>query len=112
MGKRSQALKRALYGIDSDGYSTLTTPTNTAAPTQTGLGKVGNQQVCHPGTWTGSSASTYYQWKLDGVAIANARLQVYTPVASDSTHALTCAVTVANLKGALTVATAAVTVVP
>ena len=68
MTKRSQARKRELYGVDSDGHtsSSVTIPANTAPPTQIGPGKVANLQTVNPGTWTGSYARVSYQWRING----------------------------------------------
>ncbi|MGZ4535814.1 MAG: CHAP domain-containing protein [Nocardioidaceae bacterium] len=46
--------------------------TNTSKPTVTGTAKVGAQLAASPGTWSQPDATISYQWRADGVNIANA----------------------------------------
>jgi hypothetical protein len=94
-----------------------------AAPSITGSGQQGTQQVCQGDRWSDWAwqqplLSTIpgfpaYQWSLDGTAIAGASSQSYTPAAGDVGHALTCTVTVTyGLLGTTDTATStAVTVI-
>jgi streptogramin lyase len=73
------------------------------APSVTGSGQQGTQQVCQGAqwsTWAGQlpSVSAFsfdgYQWLRDASAIAGQTAQSYTPPAGDVGHALSCTVTV------------------
>jgi hypothetical protein len=101
MTKRSQRRKLELYGVASDGRTaaSVTAPVNVTAPAIIGTLKVGTPVACNPGTWTGTYASTFFQWKINGISIPGATSAGYTPVASDGTKTLTCLVTVTNPKG-------------
>jgi hypothetical protein len=73
------------------------------APSVTGSGQQGTQQVCQGDQWSPwdgilPSASTYsfdgFQWLRDGGVIAGATSQSYTPLAADVAQQLSCTVTV------------------
>jgi hypothetical protein len=95
-----------------------------AAPSVSGSGQQGTQQVCHGDRWSDWAGqqpvpSTIpgfpaYQWSRDGTAIAAASSRSYTPAADDVGGALTCTVSVTYaLLGATETATsAAVIVIP
>ena len=114
MTKRSQRRKMEMYGYDSDGHPApgVTIPAATTVPFQVGPAKVGVQQVCNPGVWTGSYASVAYQWKINSTPIPGASGVGYTPIAADATKALTCQVTATNPAGSVPVLTTPATVVP
>ena len=113
MTKRSQARKRQLYGVDSDGVKpTVTTPTNTVAPTIIGTPKVGVPTAVNPGTWTGARTGTNYQWRIAGANVSGQTGSTYTPIASDATKALSCSVNVSNSAGSAGATSAGVVVVP
>jgi hypothetical protein len=93
------------------------------APSVTGSGQQGTQQVCQGDEWAqwagqppSYSASGFdgYQWLLDGTPIAGQTSQSYTPIAGDIGHPLSCRVTVTYpLLSVTTSATSApVTVIP
>lgn len=74
-----------------------------AAPVVAGGGRLGTTQVCQGALWSnwaGSQPSLDafgfdgYRWLLDGVAIAGATSQSYTPTAGDVGHQLSCKVIV------------------
>ena len=114
MTKRSQRRKLELYGYDSDGFAlnSVTIPAATMTPFQVGPAKVGVQQVCNPGVWTGAFARVTYQWKINSAPIPGASGAGYTPIAADATKALTCQVTATNPAGSVPVLTTPATVVP
>ena len=114
MTKRSQRRKLELYGVDSDGHPApgVTVPANTTPPIMVGPAKVGVQQTVNPGVWTGSYASTSYQWRINGAPITGAAGAGYTPIASDATKALTCQVVASNPAGTSSIITAPATVAP
>jgi len=61
---------------------------------------VGESLTCSPGKWNGSPAPTFkYQWLREGVAISSATASIYTVVAEDETHYLSCKVTAENGQG-------------
>jgi virginiamycin B lyase len=73
------------------------------APSVTGSGQQGTQQVCQGdrwNNWAGQQPSVNafsfdgYQWLRDGATIAGAIGQIYTPATGDVGHALSCTVTV------------------
>jgi hypothetical protein len=113
MTKRSQARKRQLYGVDSDGVKlVLTSPANTVAPTIAGTPKVGVPTAVNIGTWTGLNTGKNYQWRIAGANVAGATGNTYTPVAGDATKALSCSINVSNSAGSSGATSAGVTVVP
>lgn len=61
-------------------------------------GKVGEQQFCGEGAWTGSPTLSY-QWLLDGAEIPGATSQTYTPTPADRGGVLQCRVTATNPSG-------------
>src|SRR5207248_2546691 len=73
------------------------------APSVTGSGEQGTQQVCQGDQWAqwagqppSYSAFSFdgYQWLRDGAPIAGQTSQSYTPVAGDVGHQLSCTITV------------------
>jgi hypothetical protein len=93
------------------------------APSVTGSGQQGTQQVCQGDQWSPwdgmlPSASTYsfdgFQWLRDGGVISGATSQSYTPLAADIAQQLSCTVTVtyALLQTTTSATSAAVTVTP
>lgn len=95
------------------------TLSNTAAPTLSSTHPVvGTALSVTNGTWSGGSTSFGYQWERctkagsECVAIPGAVNPSYTPLPSDSEHALAAQVTATNAGGSLTVATAASSYVP
>ena len=73
------------------------------APSVTGSGQQGTQQVCQGDQWAvwAGQAPSYsafgfdgYQWLRDGTAIAGQASQTYTPSTGDVGHQLACTVTV------------------
>ena len=114
MTKRSQRLKMEIYGYDSDGHAlaSITIPAATTIPFQIGPAKVGVQQTCNPGVWTGAYARVSYQWKITSTPIPGASGAGYTPVAADVGKALTCQVTATNPAGSVPVLTTPATVIP
>ena len=93
------------------------------APSVTGSGQQGTQQVCQGDQWAqwageppSYSAFSFdgYQWLRDGTPIAGQTGQSYTPVAGDVGHQLSCTITVSySVPNVTTAATgAAITVIP
>jgi streptogramin lyase len=93
------------------------------APSVTGSGQQGTQQVCQGDRWSDWAGeqplvSEYgfdgYQWLRDGTPITGQTAQSYTPVAGDVGHQLSCTITVSYpLLNVTTAATSgAVTVIP
>ncbi|MFD7278308.1 FG-GAP-like repeat-containing protein [Streptomyces sp. NPDC059862] len=66
---------------------------NTAAPTVTGIARVGSKLTAKPGSWTPTPDSYTYQWKADGKAISGATASTYLVPASLRGKKLTVAVT-------------------
>ena len=52
---------------------------NQTAPTISGTPAVGSQLTANPGTWTPSGASFAYKWYANGLPIAGATQQTFTP---------------------------------
>jgi hypothetical protein len=72
-------------------------PTNTVAPSVSGLTAVGSVLTCTNGTWLGNPTITFaFQWLKAGVAIAGAVVSTYTSVAGDVGAAISCRVTATN----------------
>ena len=69
-------------------------PITAGTPTISGTAKVGETLTVDPqaSTWTPTSLSFTYQWRLDGTDISGATGTTYTPVAGDVGKALTCLV--------------------
>lgn len=87
--------------------SGMSAPVNTTPPVIVGSPAVGVASSCDPGTWTATpSNGIAFQWEVAGSAIAGAKNQAYTPVASDSGKTLTCVVNAYNARGSVTVRTA------
>ena len=93
------------------------------APSVTGSGQQGTQQVCQGDQWSpwagvAPSASAFsfdgFQWLRDGTPVAGQTAQSYIPVAGDIGHQLSCAVTVTYpvLSATTSASSAAVTVIP
>jgi len=87
----------------------LNAPVNTAAPviSPAGTPNVGDTLSLTGGAWTGYGYTTTYQWKRGGTAITGATAATYVLVAADAGQAITCAVTLTNIRGGATVTTAA-----
>jgi hypothetical protein len=78
-------------------------PTNTAAPTVSGLQVYGSTLSVSDGTWSAYPSPTYtYQWKADGTNISGATSSTYASVIGDVGKAITCAVTATNVNGSNT----------
>jgi hypothetical protein len=94
------------------------------APSVTGSGEQGTQQVCQGDQWSPwagiaplASAFAFdgFQWLRDGTPIAGQTSQSYTPVASDVGHQLSCSVTVSYplpLDVTTAATSSAITVIP
>jgi hypothetical protein len=73
--------------------------------------RVGSVVKADPGTWSPAATSAKYQWRNDGVVIAGATANSYTPPAAMLLHKLSVTVTVSRAGSASTTLTsAAVTV--
>ncbi len=73
-----------------------------SAPILSGTGVQGTSESCRGAAWsswagqqpsTGANGYDGYQWLRDGVAIAGADTDAYTPASADVGHALSCRVT-------------------
>lgn len=53
------------------------------------LPQVGEAVTAYPGTWHPSSVDLTYEWRIDGVTIAGATTDTYTPTADDAGKLLT-----------------------
>jgi hypothetical protein len=76
-------------------------PVNTAQPSVTGTGKVGQTQTCNPGTWTGVGTISFsYRWGyVSGstfTPIAGATGQNYNLAAADAGTTVACQVTASD----------------
>jgi hypothetical protein len=79
-------------------------PPSLDAPRVTGSGQQGTQQVCQGdrwATWAGEQplravtlGGQGYQWLRDGTPLVGQTIQIYTPVAGDVGHQLSCTATV------------------
>jgi hypothetical protein len=67
--------------------------TTTPAPTVTGEGTVGEPLTANPGTWAPTPDSFTYQWLVDGVPVAGATTETYSPVEGDLHKTVTVQVT-------------------
>lgn len=74
----------------------LPTGLTVGKPTITGTAKVGDQLLINPGTWTAGTSFTY-QWYSNGVAIANAKTNHFTPSAAYAGKLITAKVTGSQL---------------
>jgi len=105
------AINAAGTGSDSAAIPlvVLNPPANTVVPTITpsGAPNVGDTISLTSGTWTGYGYTTTYQWKRAGVAISGATAATYALAVADAGQAITCAVTRTNIRGTVTVTTAA-----
>ena len=85
------------------GAASAAVPSNTAAPTMSGLvnsvyAAVGSPLTCGTGTWTGSPTSYEYEWFRDSDSVSTAG-NTYTPVEADRGRTITCWVTASNNDG-------------
>jgi hypothetical protein len=82
-------------------------PSNTIAPTVSGLTTQGNTLSVTNGTWNSDAAyapSSYtYQWTRAGSNISSATSSTYTTVSADIGNAIACKVTGTNFRGDTTV---------
>jgi len=76
-----------------------TAPVNGVKPAISGIAQVGVQLTAWPGVWAPFGTFTY-QWKNEGVAIAGATAETYTPVVGDIGDNITVTVTCTNTGGA------------
>ena len=68
-----------------------------------GIGEVGNEIICNPGTWDGFPALTFtYQWYRGTSTISGATNSVYISQMSDVGDEITCHVTGTNVHGSVT----------
>lgn len=88
----------------------VSAPANMSLPAITGGPLPGTRLVCSAGTWSGSPGSFSFQWRRDALPMPGATAAAYTIVPADRGHALTCAVTAANVTGATTAISSAVLV--
>ncbi|MGO9790718.1 MAG: hypothetical protein ACLP8S_14875, partial [Solirubrobacteraceae bacterium] len=84
---------------------------NTAPAGKAGAIAVGATLSCEPGTWYDEPAFTY-QWLRNGTAIAGAEGHEYEVTTADEGAAIQCQVTGTNGGGALSAASAAISVAP
>lgn len=99
-----------------DGFAGISAPTNSAAPTVTGIAQVGQALSASSGSWIGGGTITYaYQWARSGVSISGATSNTYTVQTADIGATLRVTVTATNSAGsgsANSASTAAVTAAP
>jgi hypothetical protein len=102
-------LKTGIDAAMSTGPATL--PSNTIAPSISGVAQVGDSLSCGPGIWSAKPPPVFaYQWLRDGAAIEGATESSYTPSKGNVGHAIACQVTATNAVGSGTAASAAVTI--
>jgi len=80
----------------------ITPPSNTTAPSVSGLLTQGSILTTTLGTWTNSPTTYYFQWKRNGTSISGAKSSTYTTVLADVGAMISCDVTAANKGGAAT----------
>ena len=85
-------------------------PVNTALPTISGVGAVGNNLSCSTGAWNNTPTGFTYQWKRGGANISGATSSAYTLVVADATTSITCAVTASNAAGNATATSSPLTI--
>lgn len=88
---------------NATGAASAAVPSNTAAPTMSGLvnsvyAAVGSPLTCGTGTWTGSPTSYEYEWFRDSDSVSTAG-NTYAPVEADRGRTITCWVTASNNDG-------------
>ncbi len=95
------------------GSNSYTIKVKNTAPPGVGVVAPGETLTCEPGTWTGGTTFTYH-WLRNGAVIteAGAEGDEYKIVAADEGTAIQCQVTDTNTGGALTAASAALSVSP
>lgn len=76
-------------------------PTNTVAPSITGIAKVGQVVSCSTGTWSGIPTYTF-QWYRDEAVISDAINSDYILVTDDIGANISCIVTATNFIGSAT----------
>ena len=87
-------------GAAQQGFGTFTAaPAATAAPAISGTPAAGQTLTCGGDAFTGVVARRTIAWLRDGAPIEGATANAYTVAEADAGHALTCAVTAANLGG-------------
>jgi hypothetical protein len=93
------------------GGNTYTITVRNTAPPGVGVDVPGETVTCKPGTWKGSATFTY-RWLRNGAPITAAESDTYEVTAADEGAAIQCEVIGTNAGGALTAASAAVSVSP
>lgn len=115
-------IRALVTGVNSSGASTptatdwspavvatITTPSNTTAPSISGQTATGQVLTVSPGVWSGGGTITYtYQWKRAGSNISSATKSTYTTVSADVGNTITCTVKATNSAGNASVTTAGV----
>lgn len=100
--------KRSYAGFVGTEGGAPAAPANSVAPTITGTAQEGQTLTATEGTWTGRESPVFaYQWKADGVAIADAVAATYVPTTGDVGKVITVTVTATNWKGAASATSAA-----
>ncbi|HEX4306813.1 MAG TPA: carboxypeptidase regulatory-like domain-containing protein [Solirubrobacterales bacterium] len=76
-------------------------PSFTSRPEATGIPIVGRTLTCSEGTWAGNPTSLRFAWLLNGIPIAGAEADTYTPTSEDAGNDVTCEVTIENSAGSI-----------
>ncbi|CAN5444822.1 hypothetical protein BH09ACT12_BH09ACT12_11090 [soil metagenome] len=87
-GSSQRVVSRSVAVVDA--------PTNTVAPSITGLPKPGQTLTCHPGTWT-NGATLRYSWTRDGSPAGTGPTRLTQP--GDLGTRLVCLVAGSNIAG-------------
>jgi hypothetical protein len=99
-----EAVDNYFFDVNDAPFTITVTLANLAAPTISGTPTVGSLLTADPGTWTPGGVSFAYQWYANGLPIAGADQQTFTPTAAQEGKFV--AVHVTGSKAALTSATA------
>lgn len=77
-----EAVENYFFDISNTNF-TITTLVNQTAPSISGTPAVGSLLTANPGTWSQSGVTFAYQWTANGVPIAGATSQTFTPTAAE-----------------------------
>ena len=98
-GKAANVTTSDMHDALNTAIAAVVKPINTAVPSVSGTGAVGQTLSCTTGIWAAQPASYTFAWQRAGVAISGATASSYTLVVADSGNAIGCIVTATNTAG-------------